>query len=322
MTTTAYNRLLDDLHNNGQTVIDAGTTAKAQCPAHDDTNPSLSITAIEGRVLVYCHAGCTREQIVKSLGRTMSDLFDNKRGADYLYLLDGRQVHRTPTKQFSQSGNSKGTALFRAEKITADVQTVYVPEGEQDVLAIEAGGGVAVCNAMGAGKAHLFDWSPLTGKTVVIVADNDDPGRRHAAEVAELVTGIAASVRIVVARSGKDAADHIAAGHTLDEFVDVDLSAATDSEAPRVWKATDLKPATQPRWLAKGRIQCAATNLLCGDEGIGKSLLWVWIAAAVTTGKPLPEFGIPARDPAQVLLVVTEDDWSSTVLPRLQVAAR
>ena len=110
-----------------------------------------------------------------SLGRTMADLFDNKRGADYLYP-DGRQVHRTPTKQFSQSGNTKGTALFRADKITADVQTVYVPEGEQDVLAIEAAGGVAVCNAMGAGKAHLFDWTPLAGKTVVIVADNDEPG--------------------------------------------------------------------------------------------------------------------------------------------------
>lgn len=89
---------------------------------------------------------------------------------------------------------------------------------------------------------------------------------------------------------------------------------------PRLWKATDLRPAEQPRWLAKGRLPCDAVSLLIGDEGIGKSLFWGWIAAPITTGKPLPEFGIPARPAADVILVCTEDDWSSTVRPRLEVA--
>jgi hypothetical protein len=89
---------------------------------------------------------------------------------------------------------------------------------------------------------------------------------------------------------------------------------------PRLWAATDLRPAAQPRWLAKNRLLRAAINLLIGDEGIGKSLFWVWIVAAVTTGRHLPEFGIPARDPAHVILVCTEDDWTTTVQPRLDVA--
>ncbi len=93
-----------------------------------------------------------------------------------------------------------------------------------------------------------------------------------------------------------------------------------ESTAPRLWRATDLKPAAQPRWLAKGRLPLAAISLLVGDEGIGKSLLWVWIVAAITTGKALPEFGIPRRAPSHVILVCTEDDWSTTVLPRLTVA--
>jgi hypothetical protein len=96
-----------------------------------------------------------------------------------------------------------------------------------------------------------------------------------------------------------------------------------DDEAPvpRIWNATDLRPAAQPSWLAKGRLQRGAVNLLVGDEGIGKSLLWVWITAAVTTGKPVPEYGIPDRAPARVLIAaMTEDDWSSTVCPRLAVA--
>jgi hypothetical protein len=93
-----------------------------------------------------------------------------------------------------------------------------------------------------------------------------------------------------------------------------------DDDMPRVWKASDLRSAAQPHWLAKQRIMRAAVNLLVGDEGIGKSLLWVWIAAAVTTGQALPAFGIPARDPANVMLVATEDDWQTTVRPRLEVA--
>lgn len=96
----------------------------------------------------------------------------------------------------------------------------------------------------------------------------------------------------------------------------------TEPDTPRakVFRASDLKAAEQPRWLAKNRIPRSAISLLVGDEGIGKSLFWVWIVAAITTGRALLAFGIPARDPADVLLVITEDDWSSTVRPRLEVA--
>lgn len=88
---------------------------------------------------------------------------------------------------------------------------------------------------------------------------------------------------------------------------------------PRIWRARDLKPAAQPRWLAKGRLPLGAISLLVGDEGIGKSLLWVLLAGAITTGRALPEFGIAARKPGRLLLVITEDDWTTTVLPRLEV---
>lgn len=89
---------------------------------------------------------------------------------------------------------------------------------------------------------------------------------------------------------------------------------------PKAWRATNLKPVVQPQWLANGRLPQGAVSILVGEEGIGKSLLWVHIAAAVTTGKPLPEFGIPARHPGNVMIVITEDDWSTTVLPRLSAA--
>jgi hypothetical protein len=93
-----------------------------------------------------------------------------------------------------------------------------------------------------------------------------------------------------------------------------------DVELPSLWPATELADAEQPDFLARDRLVRAAVNLLIGDEGIGKSLFWVWVVAALTTGSALPEFGIPARAPADVVLVLTEDDWSSVVRPRLDVA--
>ncbi|CPX22354.1 Uncharacterised protein [Mycobacteroides abscessus] len=88
----------------------------------------------------------------------------------------------------------------------------------------------------------------------------------------------------------------------------------------KLWRANDLAPSAQPKWLAKFRLPLASVALLVGDEGIGKSLFWVWLVAFITTGKAEPKFGIPARAPGRVTLVITEDDWSTTVLPRLIVA--
>ncbi len=314
MSSTAYERLIEALEAHGRTVRENGFQAQAQCPAHDDANPSLSIRQIPDKVLVFCHAGCSTADVLNALGLQPCDLYDDPHGVTYTYP-DSRRVHRSPTKTFRQSGNTKGTALFHSDRIV-DADTVYVVEGEQDVLAVESAGGAAVCSAMGAGKAHLFDWSPLSGKHVVIVADKDAAGRKHANEVVSLVKGIAKRVKTVEAKEGKDAADHVAAGHGLGDFVTPD----DDTEGVRLYRATDLKPAAQPRWLAKNHLQHAAINLLIGDEGIGKSLLWVWVTAAVTTGKALPQFGIPQRDPQHVILVCTEDDWSTVVRPRLEVA--
>lgn len=94
---------------------------------------------------------------------------------------------------------------------------------------------------------------------------------------------------------------------------------AVDEGRPRVWRARDLEASKAKVWLAKQRIPRSGVTVLVGDEGIGKSLLWVWIVGAVTTGKPLPEFGIPARDPQHVRLILTEDDWSTEVRPRLEL---
>jgi hypothetical protein len=227
---SAFEKLVDALRANGNIVNETGQgKARARCPAHNgQSDTSLAIdTRSDGKgIIVHCHAGCSYTEVLDALGLFSSDLFDDARFKDayrntatYVYK-DGRKVHRNPSKKFCQSGNTKGRNLYRVEAV-GNADTVYVPEGEKDVLAIESIGGTAVCSAMGAGKEHLADWFPLTGKHVIIVADNDEPGLNHADDIAELLEPAAASVTIVKAAVGKDAADHIAAGKTLTEFVPV-----------------------------------------------------------------------------------------------------
>jgi 5S rRNA maturation endonuclease (ribonuclease M5) len=277
-TNRAYEELLDALRAAGKTVNANGNHAMTQCPAHDDTRPSLGLRAIPGRVLARCYAGCSNEEIVAALGLRMSALFDSPRGQSYVYP-DGRIVERTPHKKFKQRGTTTGNSLFHADRINIDTVTVYVTEGEQDVLAVESVGGTAVCSAMGAGKAHLADWTPLDGLDVIIVADKDEPGRKHADNIAEILKGTARSVAIVEAAVGKDVSDHIAAGKKLEDLTRPSLLDQLGFTSDWLNQQTfpDLEFAV-PGLISEG------LGLLVGPPKKGKSFLVGNLAIAVAAG--------------------------------------
>jgi len=46
----------------------------ARCPAHDDRDPSLSVSVKEGRVLIHCFAGCAPDEVLGAVGLTWRDL--------------------------------------------------------------------------------------------------------------------------------------------------------------------------------------------------------------------------------------------------------
>jgi len=48
----------------------------ACCPAHDDKDPSLTVSeAADGTILVKCFAGCSADEIVGAVGLELKDLF-------------------------------------------------------------------------------------------------------------------------------------------------------------------------------------------------------------------------------------------------------
>ena len=84
------------------------------------------------------------------------------------------------------------------ELLKADPKAiVFVPEGEKDCDRLHSLGLVATTNAGGAEK-----WKPeharfLDGRHVVVLPDNDGPGRKHARQVAQTFVGKAASLKVL-----------------------------------------------------------------------------------------------------------------------------
>jgi hypothetical protein len=92
------------------------------------------------------------------------------------------------------------------------------------------------------------------------------------------------------------------------------------AEEFKVRKASEMARPRRMEWLAEGRIPKSATTILVGDEGIGKSLFWVHLTAIITNGWAAPHLGIKAGRPQHVMVVLNEDDWATTVAPRLEAA--
>lgn len=323
----------------------SGGSWSARCPAHEDRNPSLSITTGKEHPVVFnCHAGCDREDILAAIGLTWADLCkprdenDDRRDewtpqgpatAVYDYVDENSrllfQVLRTAGKQFPcrvpDASRKSGWAWrlgdtrrvpYRLPKVIEAAQagrTIYVAEGEKDVHALEGAGAVATCNPGGAGK-----WRPefaeyLREATVVIVADKDSPGRAHARQVAASLDGIANTITIAEAADHdglKDAADHLRAGLTVEQFV----TTWTSNEPPKVDLATDLWEfigAEDPPydWIIPGLLERGDRLILTGFEGLGKSMLTRQLAVATAAG--LDPFLFTNISPRRVLFIDCEN---------------
>jgi hypothetical protein len=218
----------------------------------------LSVTDGESRVLVKCHRGgdgCDIDDVLGALGLHRRDLFDAPRErtagewtpwreecpcqpvAHYPYVDESGvllyEVVRGTHKEFAQrrpdptsrSGWrwSLGDVRRVPYKLPAVLSAppsavILVTEGERDAETLTAIGEVSTTGGS-AGKWRDEYAAPLAGRDVLIVADRDEPGRNHAWSVLNSIRPIARFVWIVQAAAGKDAADHIAAGLGVADFV-------------------------------------------------------------------------------------------------------
>jgi putative DNA primase/helicase len=329
---------IDDL-NKFANVKKVGDRWSARCPAHDDQHNSLSIKLeANGRLLLYCHAGCSYEDICRAAGiqrrgsREVVATYDYRDEQGVLLY----QVLRYEPKGFIQRRqdgaggwdyNLKGVRRvpYRlAQLLVADTrETIFIVEGEKDADRLASLGLVATTNAGGAGKWRAEHSEHLRGHCVGIIPDNDESGAKHATHVEQFLRGIAASVRILplpgLPPKG-DVSDWLDAGHTVEELRA--LATAAPESSPQKSQETSLNVvrmadvvAEDVRWLWPPYIAFGKLTILEGDPGVGKSWLTCALAAAVSLGCGLP--GMETFEAGSVLMLSAEDGLGDTVRPRL-----
>lgn len=107
--------------------------------------------------------------------------FDFPDGRDKTF----RPIHRTPDG-WRIGGPAGLLPLYRLSELDG-ADTVYVCEGEKACDAARSIGLCATTSAHGSNAAEQTDWSSLVGKTVVILPDNNAPGRKYAETVARIL---------------------------------------------------------------------------------------------------------------------------------------
>lgn len=229
---------------------------KAKCPAHNDKHASLSVSTDDKKINFHCHAGCRGDEILNSLGVDWNDIYfdDNsnyrasnkksksKRKIVKTYDYNNEQgnllfqVVRFKPKTFRQRRpDGKGgwvwslsdvePVLYQLERLKPAVdngKVVYYVEGEKDADNLTELGLTTTTNPNGAGKWKDSYTKTLTGANVVIIPDNDKPGKEHAQKVARELKGAASSVKILelpYLKEKQDVTDWLNKGFDKDDLI-------------------------------------------------------------------------------------------------------
>lgn len=210
---------------------------QAVCPAHPDKQASLTVSRGRTGTLIHCHAGCQIDDILVAVGLKKSDLFDSNKqqgsswkryiesrekrqieaiynyvdcNGAYMYTkirLQGKKllygILKNDRFQYGLQGQNRRElkALYfnpqAVEKAIKEGKTIFYVEGEKDCNTLIKRG----YTAMTAGGT--CDWQScfsevLRGANVVILSDNDQPGRQLASRVEADLKQVVQSVKVVV----------------------------------------------------------------------------------------------------------------------------
>ena len=342
-----------------------------RCPCHEDSKNSLSIGLSErGNILMYCHAGCRTEDILEAKGLTMRDLYNGETEtahvkqynnnfdfsnveAEYYYGGDSSTAsirkRRDKNKNFiwehrDFAGNWKpgrNNAPHELYKAGTEEDIVIVVEGEKDADNLSKLGFYCVSSENGAGanstgKKWYKEYSnELQGKTVYIIADQDDIGRTFADTVEAELQGIAASVTQIDLSAGwpeipkhGDVSNMIDALGSDATYAFIHAQLASDPKRttvepkpclPEGFKTLDQIQEETPEWFIPNIMPKGAITVFAADGGVGKTCTWCDIISKASRGKGciLDPDG-HKRNPATALVFAAEDSASMILKPKLR----
>ena len=210
--------------------------------------------------------------------------------------------------------------LLQAQK--AD-QTIFIVEGEKCVEALRGLGLVATTNSGGAGKWNDCGKYFQKGINVIILPDNDEPGRKHACEVAQDLKQRGCNVKILNLpnlQQKEDVFDWLKKGHSKEELLGLigrceewneeqaEAEPAKEEEKIlSIFKSIDELPREKTEMIA-GLFPRRGLSIFAAPSGCFKSLIVQRISSELSTGsKVLGGIG-GATHPQRVVLFNGEMD--------------
>jgi hypothetical protein len=201
----------------------------------------------------------------------------------------------------------------------ADKKDVVIVEGEKDVEALRELDIASTTCSGGAGKWRDDYNQHFRGASIVIIGDNDEPGRIHARDVAKALGPVAARVRVLDLAAcwpecppKGDISDWLAAGGTRGKLIELIKQAPDDAEPVQaswskgVFTADALQKMTFPplNYLLPGLIP-EGLCLFVSRPKLGKS--WLALDLAIATSASRFVLGDLKPTPGDVLYLALED---------------
>ena len=226
-----------------------------------------------------------------------------------------------------------GKPLYALRRITDNPDAVvWIVEGEQKADALKKLGLVAGTSG-GSTTADGVDWKPLTGRTVMIWPDNDDPGKTYAGSVANILLGMGCAVSCVdVDKLGLGDGEDVmqwfeahpgATAHDIETLPALrshspneEPQANTTDLLPRLIRASDVE--SRPidwiwnEWIAGGKL-----HVIGGAPGLAKTTIALSWAATVTNAGRWAD-GSRCDESGDVVIWSGEDSIADTLRPRLE----
>lgn len=318
----------------------------AQCPAHEDKNPSLGIDDKGDKVMLRCYAGCHNDDVVTALGLELKDLFDGEPDKDraipirsYVYCkTDGEPwiivdryypktfIQRLPGTEAGDRSGIKGRPpiLYHADKIYRAMHqlhdagqkiVVWLLEGEKDVESAERDGLLATTAPGGAGARWDERYSQFLrlADEVVIVVDQDKIKTNGTLGVGQQ-HGLAARVSLrshgVAVRVVAPAVGKDYSDHRAGGYEVGDFVPETTAYVrPRGMRADRLVTAefAAVNWAVAG-ILPAGLTIMAAPPKIGKSWISLDLCLAVASGGRAFGGQIPAQL-GSALYLAREDNF-------------
>jgi FAD/FMN-containing dehydrogenase len=223
-----------------------GSSWMVPCPAHEDSNPSLGITERDGKLLVRCYAGCAQARVVEALkGRGLwperepssswreintYSYTDETGSLLYQIVKSERYVNGERKKKFAQRypaapggwvwKKHPRQVLYRLPEVL-EAPIIICVEGERDAETLRSWGFCATTNAGGAGAPWLDSYTEtLRGREIILIPDNDPPGRARVLRIARALLGRVARLVVLELEGGaKDVSEWFEQGHSETELI-------------------------------------------------------------------------------------------------------